>query len=116
MLAASPQIHCLRDATRGGLAAVFNELASASNIGIEFDERQIPVRPEVHAACEMLGLDPFYVANEGSWWRWFPPQSRNRFSGDALASLRQRRRASVRLWTIIMVWLWLAPPSAARAW
>ena len=65
MLAASPQIHCLRDATRGGLAAVLNELASASNIGIEFDERQIPVRPEVHAACEMLGLDPFYVANEG---------------------------------------------------
>jgi hydrogenase expression/formation protein HypE len=40
-------------------------LASASNIGIEFDERKIPVRQEVHAACEMLGLDPFYVANEG---------------------------------------------------
>ena len=65
MLAASPEIHCLRDATRGGLAAVLNELASASNVGIEFDERKIPVRPEVHAACEMLGLDPFYVANEG---------------------------------------------------
>lgn len=58
-------IHCLRDATRGGLAAVLNELAAASKVGIEFDERAVPVRPEVHAACEMLGLDPFYVANEG---------------------------------------------------
>jgi hydrogenase expression/formation protein HypE len=65
MLAASPDIHCLRDATRGGLAAVLNELAAASHVGMEFDERQVPVRPEVQAACEMLGLDPFYVANEG---------------------------------------------------
>ena len=65
MLAASPEIHCLRDATRGGLAAVLNELASASKVGIEFDERRVPVRAEVHAACEMLGFDPFYVANEG---------------------------------------------------
>ncbi len=58
-------IHCLRDATRGGLAAVLNELATASKVGIEFDEKKVPVRPEVNAACEMLGLDPFYVANEG---------------------------------------------------
>jgi hydrogenase expression/formation protein HypE len=58
-------IHCLRDATRGGLAAVLNELSIASKAGIEFDERSVPVRPEVNAACEMLGLDPFYVANEG---------------------------------------------------
>ncbi len=58
-------VHCLRDATRGGLAAVLNELAEASKIGIEFDERKVPLRPEVNAACEMLGLDPFYVANEG---------------------------------------------------
>ncbi|MEK7311908.1 MAG: hydrogenase expression/formation protein HypE [Chloroflexota bacterium] len=65
MLAASPEIHCLRDATRGGLAAVLNELASASKVGIEFDERRVPVRAEVHAACELLGFDPFYVANEG---------------------------------------------------
>jgi hydrogenase expression/formation protein HypE len=61
----SQSIHCLRDATRGGLAAVLNELALASKVGIEFDERIVPVRPEVDAACEMLGLDPFYVANEG---------------------------------------------------
>jgi hydrogenase expression/formation protein HypE len=58
-------IHCLRDATRGGLAAVLNELAAASKVGIEFDERAVPIRPEVKAACEMLGLDPFYIANEG---------------------------------------------------
>ena len=58
-------IHCLRDATRGGLAAVLNELAVTSNVGIEFDERKIPIRPEVNAACEMLGLDPLYIANEG---------------------------------------------------
>jgi hydrogenase expression/formation protein HypE len=59
------KIHCLRDATRGGLAAVLNELSIASNVGIEFDERTVPLRPEVNAACEMLGLDPFYLANEG---------------------------------------------------
>src|SRR5574341_1004656 len=58
-------IHCLRDATRGGLAAVLNELAAAAGAGIEFDERHVPVRPAVHAACEMLGLDPLYTANEG---------------------------------------------------
>ena len=61
----SPMIHCLRDATRGGLSAVLNELAGSSNVGIEFDERKVPLRLEVNAACEMLGLDPFYVANEG---------------------------------------------------
>jgi hydrogenase expression/formation protein HypE len=60
-----PPLHVLRDATRGGLAAVLNELAEASKVGIEFDERKVPLRPEVNAACEMLGLDPFYVANEG---------------------------------------------------
>lgn len=65
MLEISQGIRCLRDATRGGLAAVLNELASASGVGMEFDERRVPVRPEVQAACEMLGFDPLYVANEG---------------------------------------------------
>jgi len=65
MLAAAPGIHCLRDATRGGLAAVLNELAAASGVGIDFNEEKVPVRPATQAACEMLGLDPFYVANEG---------------------------------------------------
>ena len=65
MLEETPDIHCLRDATRGGLAAVLNELAVSSNVGIEFDETKVPVRPEVSAACEMLGLDPLFIANEG---------------------------------------------------
>jgi len=65
IMTAAGKIHCLRDATRGGLAAVLNELATSSQVGIEFDERKVPLRPEVNAACEMLGFDPFYVANEG---------------------------------------------------
>ncbi|UCE01169.1 MAG: hydrogenase expression/formation protein HypE [Chloroflexota bacterium] len=65
MLAASLEIHCLRDATRGGLAAALNELARSSRIGITFEEGKIPLRPAVKAACEMLGMDPLYVANEG---------------------------------------------------
>jgi hydrogenase expression/formation protein HypE len=65
MLAASPEIHCLRDATRGGLAAALNELASASEVGFTFEEGKVPVQPAVRAACEMLGMDPYYVANEG---------------------------------------------------
>jgi hydrogenase expression/formation protein HypE len=65
MLARSPGMHCLRDATRGGLAAVLNELAQASHCGIEFDETKVPVRAQVAAACEMLGLDPLFIANEG---------------------------------------------------
>jgi hydrogenase expression/formation protein HypE len=65
MLDRTADIHCLRDATRGGLAAVLNELAQASHCGIEFDETKVPVRAPVSAACEMLGLDPLFVANEG---------------------------------------------------
>ena len=65
MLEMTEEIHCLRDATRGGLSAVLNELASASKVGIEFEETKVPVNPAVNAACEMLGLDPFYIANEG---------------------------------------------------
>jgi len=59
------QIHCLRDPTRGGLATTLNELAIQSQVGIEIEEASIPVPEEVRAACEMLGLDPLYVANEG---------------------------------------------------
>ena len=74
MLENTKDIHCLRDATRGGLAAVLNELAQASNIGIEFDEVKVPVRPEVTAACEMLGLDPLFIANEGKLVAILPEQ------------------------------------------
>lgn len=65
MLAASSNIHCLRDPTRGGLATTLNELAKQSEIKIIIEEERLPVRDEVLAACEMLGFDPLYVANEG---------------------------------------------------
>jgi hydrogenase expression/formation protein HypE len=65
MIGIGAEIHCLRDATRGGLAAVLNELALASQVGIQFDETSVPVRSDVFAACEMLGLDPLFIANEG---------------------------------------------------
>jgi hydrogenase expression/formation protein HypE len=65
MLRVTKDIHCLRDATRGGLAAVLNELSDAAKVGIEFEEMKVPLRPEVSAACEMLGLDPLFIANEG---------------------------------------------------
>lgn len=67
LLAALPAgtIHCLRDPTRGGLATTLNELAQRSGTGIEIDEGSIPVRETVRGACELLGLDPLYVANEG---------------------------------------------------
>ncbi len=65
MLEATRDIHCLRDATRGGVAAVLNELAEQSNVGMTLEEAAVPVKPAVQAACEMLGMDPLYVANEG---------------------------------------------------
>ncbi len=65
MLEASPRIRCLRDPTRGGLATTLNELAAQSGVSIRIDEARIPVRSEVAGACEMLGLDPLYIANEG---------------------------------------------------
>jgi hydrogenase expression/formation protein HypE len=58
-------IHTLRDPTRGGVATTLNEIAKRANVGIVLDERTIPVRESVKGACEVLGLDPLYVANEG---------------------------------------------------
>jgi hydrogenase expression/formation protein HypE len=65
MLEVSSRIHCMRDPTRGGLATTLNELARQSKVGIVVEEAQIPAKEEVKAACELLGLDPIYVANEG---------------------------------------------------
>jgi len=65
MLGASPEIRCLRDPTRGGLSSSLNEIAERSKVHIELEEAAIPIRDEVQGACEMLGLDPLYVANEG---------------------------------------------------
>ena len=65
LLDASNEVRCLRDPTRGGLSSTLNEIACSSQVGMELDEAAIPVREEVRGACEMLGLDPLYVANEG---------------------------------------------------
>ena len=74
MLEACPAIRCMRDPTRGGLSSALNELAAASRVGVRLTEAAIPVRNEVHAACEMLGLDPLYVANEGKLIAVVPPR------------------------------------------
>jgi hydrogenase expression/formation protein HypE len=65
MLKSSDEIHCLRDPTRGGVATTLNELATASVVGLEIHEQAIPIKESVKGACEILGLDPLYVANEG---------------------------------------------------
>ncbi len=83
LLVAAPHVHCLRDPTRGGLAAALNELAQTSAVGIEIEEGQVPVRPAVAAACEMMGFDPLTVANEGKMVVLVPPNE----SRAALAAL-----------------------------
>ncbi len=92
MLEASSQIHCMRDPTRGGLATTLNELARQSKVGISIEEGKIPVRDGVRAACELLGFDPLYVANEGKLVAIVAPQhvekvlskmKRNRYGTDA---------------------------------
>jgi len=65
MLKADIRIHCLRDPTRGGLATVLSEFAAQSQVGVEIEEASVPVPEGVRAACELLGLDPLYAANEG---------------------------------------------------
>lgn len=65
MLKISRDIHCMRDPTRGGVSSALNEIAQQSQVGIEIEESALPVRDEVRGACELLGLDPLYVANEG---------------------------------------------------
>lgn len=65
LLKAGVEIHCLRDLTRGGLASALNEIAAAAGVRLAIEQKLIPVREDVHAACEMLGFDPLYVANEG---------------------------------------------------
>jgi hydrogenase expression/formation protein HypE len=78
MLATCPSIRCMRDPTRGGLAGAVNELAAASRVGVKLTETAIPLRPTVRAACEMLGLDPLYVACEGRLIAVVPPLDADR--------------------------------------
>jgi len=82
--AAGDDLHCTRDATRGGVASVLNELARASSVAIIAREAQIPVRAEVAGAAEILGIDPMYVANEGKLVAFVAPER----APDALAALR----------------------------
>lgn len=74
MIEAEPEIHCLRDPTRGGLAATLNELAHQSGLGMTIYEHAIPIRPAVRGACELLGIDPLGVANEGKLIAFCPPE------------------------------------------
>lgn len=85
MLAASPDLHVLRDPTRGGITSALCEIAGQANVGIRLDESSIPMSEEVKGACEILGLDPLYVANEGKLLVFAAPED----SDDVLAAMRQ---------------------------
>jgi len=78
LLAAGIEIHCLRDLTRGGLASALNEIAAVAQVTIQIEENRIPVREEVRGACEILGFDPLYVANEGRFVAFVPPRDAER--------------------------------------
>jgi hydrogenase expression/formation protein HypE len=82
--ASGPQLRCLRDATRGGVASVLNELARASGVAIVVREGDVPIEPAVAGAAEILGIDPMYVANEGKLVAFVPPEA----ADAALAALR----------------------------
>jgi hydrogenase expression/formation protein HypE len=81
---AGPSLRCLRDATRGGVASVLNDLARASGVAIVVREADVPVRAPVVGACEILGIDPMYVANEGKLVAFVAPEA----AGEALDALR----------------------------
>lgn len=78
MLEACPDIRCMRDPTRGGVSSTAHEIAAASGVGVMLDEAAIPMRDEVRGACEILGLDPLYVANEGKLIAVVPAASADR--------------------------------------
>jgi hydrogenase expression/formation protein HypE len=98
MLAAAPDLRVLRDPTRGGLAAALNEIARQSGVAIALEESAIPVRPAVASACELLGLDPLHVANEGKLVAISPPER-----ADALLTVMRghpRGRDAARIGTV----------------
>ena len=90
MLAVSTEIRCMRDPTRGGLSSALNEIAAQSGVAIQIEESKIPVRDEVKGACELLGLDPLYVANEGKLVAIVPPEA-----ADSIVSAMQRNPRGV---------------------
>jgi hydrogenase expression/formation protein HypE len=99
MLRVSPRLRALRDPTRGGVATSLNEIADASRVGIAIEDRAVPVMPAVQSACEILGLDPLLVANEGKLIAIVPAE-------DADAVLHEMRRhpqgaQAVRIGTVV---------------
>jgi hydrogenase expression/formation protein HypE len=84
LLDAVPETRLLRDATRGGVATILNEVATAAGVAVVLDEAAVPVRPAVTGACELLGIDPLYVACEGRFVAVVPGDR----AGAALAALR----------------------------
>ena len=86
MIAAEPEIHCLRDPTRGGLAATLNELANQAGVGMVIEEDALPIKPAVRGACELLGIDPLAVANEGKLLAFCP-----RDKADALVAVMRQQ-------------------------
>ncbi len=84
LLDACQEVHCMRDPTRGGLASSLNEIARAANVGMVLEEKTVPVNPTVQGACEILGLDPLYVANEGKMVTFVAKEE----AGKALEALR----------------------------
>jgi hydrogenase expression/formation protein HypE len=90
LLAAEIEIHCMRDLTRGGLASALNEIAEVAGVEIAIAEAQIPVREDVQGACEILGFDPLYVANEGRFIAFVPEKD----AECALAILRSYNNES----------------------
>jgi len=87
MLAVSPHVHVLRDPTRGGLATSLNEIATQSGVAVHIEEAKVPLKEGVWAACEMLGFDPLYVANEGKLVAMVAPQD----AEAVLAAMRATR-------------------------
>lgn len=104
LISAGIEIHCLRDLTRGGLAAALNEISETGNVKISVEENSIPVREDVHAACEMLGLDPLHVANEGRFIVFVPAR-------DAIETLKILRKHPVSAGATIIGKVFEAPPA-----
>jgi hydrogenase expression/formation protein HypE len=93
-----PAVHAMRDPTRGGLASTLNEIAGSSNVGVQISDDALPVHPQVQSACELLGLDPVYVANEGKVVFFVAPEA----AGRVLAILRDHDlgREAARIGTV----------------
>jgi hydrogenase expression/formation protein HypE len=93
LLEAGIEVHCLRDLTRGGLSAALNEIAEVAAVQIGIEEAAVPVMETVRGACEILGFDPLYVANEGRFIAFVPPAQADR----ALALLRSANSDAARI-------------------